>query len=221
MNVQRYDDDECIALSAIQHLRFCERQCALIHVEQEWEENRLTVEGKQLHERVHAGGREYRKDIRTEFGVRLKSSQLGLAGVADVVEFHAVSDGEGGTRWLPYPVEYKHGTMKADSTDMVQLCAQAIALEEATGETVGKGAIYYGKDRRRQEVEMDADLRTETIALAARLHTLLDSGILPPPVADRRCLQCSLREKCLPDTIGKKMNVRDWFERMIIEKDAE
>ena len=121
-----YSIDDLLPLSALQHIVFCERQCALIYTEQAWTENRLTVEGKIMHERVHDESRESRGDVRIDYGVSLRSLRLGLIGKADVVEFHRQPDGS----WRPFPVEYKRGKPKADDCDKVQLCAQAICLEE-------------------------------------------------------------------------------------------
>ena len=173
-----YTEDDLLPLSALQHLIFCERQCALIHIEQAWAENLFTAEGRIMHERVHEEGRESRGDIRVEHGLSLRSLRLGLIGKADVVEFHRWKGGS----WLPFPVEYKRGKPKKDNSDRVQLCAQALCLEEMLNIAVPEGALFYGKNRRRAEVVFDIPLRKETEDAAIRLHELIASGRTPKPV---------------------------------------
>ena len=202
-----YTEDDLIPLSALQHLIFCERQCALIHIEQVWEENRLTAEGRIMHERVHETGRESRGKVRVEHGLPLRSLRLGLIAKADVVEFHFVED----DRWLPFPVEYKRGKPKPDDCDKVQLCGQAICLEEMLNVTVPAGAIYYGKTRHRLDVEFDAQLRKQTEDAAGRAHELIESGRTPGAVYDKKCERCSLVTLCLPRTAQKKRTVLDYL----------
>ncbi len=205
-----YHEDEYIMLSALQHYLFCPRQCALIHLEQTWEENSLTMQGNILHEKVHESKREKRGDLITAYGLRLASARLGLSGQADVVEFHK---GERGcalpkTRgtWQPFPVEFKRGKPKKDNCDAVQLCAQALCLEDMLACEIPAGALFYGKNRRRKEVAFDAALRAETEHCVSAVHTLLNSGNTPPPVADKRCERCSLKDRCLPDTFAKNLS---------------
>ncbi|VAW34145.1 CRISPR-associated RecB family exonuclease Cas4 [hydrothermal vent metagenome] len=152
-----YDEDDLLPLSALQHILFCERQCALIHIEQLWVENMFTAQGRIMHERVDRSGGESRGDIRIEFALPLRSLRLGLIGKADAVEFHRQS--EGNPAWLPFPVEHKRGRPKKDNCDKVQLCAQALCLEETLSLTIPQGALFYGKNRRRQLVEFDEVLR--------------------------------------------------------------
>ena len=190
-----YPEDDLLPLSALQHLAFCERQCALIHLEQQWAENRLTAEGRQLHERVHEQESESRGDVRIVRALRIRSLRLGLTGVADVVEFYHQPDGTD----QPFPVEYKHGRPKPSRCDEIQLCAQAMCVEEMCATTVCSGAIFYGQPRRRLEITFGSDLRDETKALAARLHLLQRSGNTPPPVYEKKkCDHCSLQALCLP-----------------------
>ncbi len=200
-----FTEDDLRPLSALQHLVFCERQCALIHIEQIWLENRFTAEGKLLHERADAAGHESRVDLRVARAVALRSLRLGLSGRADVVEFQRAEGDQQGVRlpgaagrWRPFPVEYKRGKPKKHRADEVQLCAQALCLEEMLSMPVGEGALYYGRKRRRQAVAFDVGLRELTERMARRLHELLASGRTPEPVNDRRCDDCSLREVCLP-----------------------
>jgi CRISPR-associated exonuclease Cas4 len=193
-----YTEDELIQLSALQHIIFCERQCALIHIEQLWSENVLTAEGKIMHEKVDTANRESRGKIRIEYGVPMRSLRLGLIGKADVVEFHKAGD-----KWIPFPVEYKRGKPKLDDCDKVQLCAQAICLEEMMDVEISEGALFYGQTRHRYDVNFDSALRTETEEAAMRLRKLITSGITPPPVYSAKCKKCSLVELCLPK-VSKK-----------------
>ena len=206
-----YTEDDLIMVSALQHIVFCPRQCALIHIEQVWNENRATAEGRIMHERVHEEQRESRGDVRIEYGIPLRSLRLGLIGKADVVEFHRL-DKE--TR-QPFPVEYKRGKPKLDHCDMIQLCAQAMCLEEMLSISVPKGAIFYGRTRRRFDVSFDNALRNETEEAAKRARQLINSGITPPPVYEKRCESCSLIGECLPKKIGKKPSVKHYLTRMI------
>lgn len=194
-----------VPLSALQHLLYCERQCALIHVERVWVENRFTAEGRLLHERSDSGGTEVRGDVRIARGLGLRSERLGLVGRADVVEFHRAEEGAPGVelpgvsgRWRPVPVEYKRGRAKKGPEDRVQLCAQALCLEEMLGVDIPEGALFYGKTRRRTDVTFDQELREQTERAARRVHELVADARVPPPVADARCERCSLLDVCLP-----------------------
>ncbi|CTQ33128.1 CRISPR-associated protein Cas4 [Jannaschia rubra] len=183
---------DSLPLSALQHWLFCPRQCALIHVERLWEENRLTAEGRVLHERADEGLPESREGMRVLRSVHVASERLGVHGVADVVEMR------GG---VPFPVEYKRGRPKAHRADEVQLCAQAICLEEMTGLDVPEGALFYGARRRRQAVAFDADLRGLTERVAAEARAAMAQGALPPPVYEAgRCEACSLHGLCRPQS---------------------
>ena len=209
-----YHEDDLLMISALQHLLFCPRQCAFIHIEQLWTENRLTAEGRILHERVHTAASQSRRKVRVEFDMPIRSLQLGLIGRGDVVEFHLQDDGV----WLPFPVEYKRGRPKKDDSDRVQLCAQALCLEEMVGVSVPAGALYYGKKNRRTEVEFDSELRHITEDTAVRLHKLLSDTVTPAPEYSPRCENCSFLETCLPKTAGKKGRVKNYMKRMIIQE---
>lgn len=209
-----------IPLSALQHLLYCERQCALIHVERVWVENRYTAEGRLLHERSDAGGTEVRGDVRIARGLGLRSERLGLIGRADVVELHRAPEGDetGGAelpgvvgRWRPVPVEYKRGRPKDRRCDEVQLCAQALCLEEMLDVAIPEGALFYGKTRRRTRVVFDRALREQTERAARRARELIASAELPPPVADDRCTRCSLLDVCLP--FAPRHSARRYLER--------
>jgi CRISPR-associated exonuclease Cas4 len=207
-------EDDLLPLSALQHLAFCERQCALIHIEQQWSENLFTAQGRVLHEKVHSETAERRRDVRVEYGMSLRSLRLGLIGKADVIEFHRMPD-DG--IWQPFPVEYKRGRKKLDNRDNVQLCAQALCLEEMLKVVIPGGAIYYGKERRRTDVAFDGALREETAETARRLRRLIESGKTPPPVYEEKCDTCSLLGICLPRTLEKGKSVTRYFAEMTKE----
>jgi len=210
-----YTDDELLPLSALQHLQFCERQCALIHVEQLWVENRFTAEGRILHDHVDSGGRESRKKIRVEFSVPLRSLSLGLIGKADVVEFHKEKIADGKSIWRPFPVEYKRGKPKKNNCDRIQICAQALCLEEMTGCDVHEGALFYGKTRRRKDVAFDQNLRQETMETAVRLHDLVKERKTPLPQFTAKCRHCSFIDLCLPEKVGGQRSARQYLNKLI------
>lgn len=203
-----YPEDQLLPMSALQHLLFCERQCALIHLEQAWLENALTAEGRVLHDRAHDGPDEARlapggNALRITRGLPVRSSALGLSGQCDVVEFH----GSGQVT----PVEYKRGKPKSHHADEVQLCAQALALEEMLGAAVPRGALYYGERRRRTEIVFDEALRALTRDTARRLHALIAGGVTPPAAREKKCDTCSLLPVCLPDALRFRRNAAAWF----------
>jgi len=221
-----FDEDELLPISALEHLVFCERQCALIHVERVWYENQATVEGRNLHDRAHDAGTELRGDVRTARGLMLRSLRLGLSGKTDVVEFRQLSeDDTGGVRldgvngrWRPFPVEYKRGRLRHEQSYSVQLCAQALCLEEMLSVTVPEGALFYGKTARRQAVVFDDALRQETESAAKRLHDLFARGETPKPdYQKRRCRQCSLFDVCLPQASGSRKSVQDYLARNLTD----
>ena len=207
-----FTEDDLLPLSALQHLLFCERQCALIHIEQAWEENRYTAEGRILHERVDAGGVESRGSTRLAYSLPLRSLSLGLSGKADVVEFHR--EGEGTVIWRPFPVEHKRGKPKKADWDKVQLCAQAMCLEEMLGVEVPKGALFYGKTRRRTDVVFDENLRRKTEETASRLHELITNGVTTAPIYTPVCENCSFLEACLPQFLEKKRSVKTYLKTL-------
>jgi len=211
-----FSESDLLPISALQHLVFCERQCALIHLEGLWAENRLTAEGRQLHQWVDEPGVASRTDVRIARGVPLACYRLGLSGRADIVEFHQVAEGEPGTLlpgvaglWQPVPVEYKRGRPKKDGSDEVQLCAQVLALEEMLATSVPTGVLFYGQTRRRVEVPIAAALRARTETLAARMHEIIRSGRTPQVKYEKKCDNCSLLELCLPKvTDGRRSALR-------------
>lgn len=198
-----YREDDYLQLSGLQHFAFCRRQWALIHIEQQWRDNLRTVEGDILHERAHDETiKERSRDKITVRGLRVFSAELGISGACDVVEFLHSKDGaklngESGL-WLPYPVEYKRGSSKQKDADRLQLCAQAMCLEQMFGCPVPEGALYYGETRRRERVALDAGLREQVAAMLAEMHAYDSRGYTPKVKPGRHCNACSLKELCLP-----------------------
>ena len=195
--------EEYLLLSGIQHFCFCRRQWALIHLEQQWQENLRTAEGRLDHSRCHDDTlREKRGNLLTVRGMRVVSHTLKLSGICDVVEFHAHPDGvplqgrEG--LWLPLPVEYKHGAPKESDADRLQLCAQGMALEEMLVCEVPRGALFYQETRRREVVELTLELRQKTQAMADEMNAFFARGHTPKVKPGRHCNACSLKELCLP-----------------------
>lgn len=206
------DDDDLIPLSAVQHWLVCPRQCALIHLEQSWEDNRLTAEGHVMHAAVDQLGAVARDGVRRVTGMPLRSDRLRLVGRADVVEFHPSPDGD-----IPFPIEHKRGRDKDDDSDRVQLCAQALCLEEMLGVAVPQGALFYGKTRRRLVVAFDEALRCTTEDSAAAIAAMMASGRTPPPIPIPACRGCSLKELCLPDALAAR-SVADYLKRRLVER---
>jgi len=196
-----------LPLSALQHLVFCPRQCALIHLEGLWDSNQYTAEGGILHARVHELGCETRGDTRIARRVALRSLQLGLAGMADCVAFTYC----GKQIIAAFPVEYKRGRPKPHHADEVQLCAQALCIEEMLHIAVPNGALFYGQTRRRLPVEFDDGLRARTHGAAMRLHELFDSRCTPPAVHDKKCRLCSLINLCLPRVTSGASSARSYL----------
>lgn len=200
-----YSEDELLPLSGLQHLSFCERQWALIHVEGLWEESSDTLRGKFFHERVDTSGYSCRAGLRAERSVRLASYVYGLYGVADIVEY-GIDD-----KSSIMPVEYKVGKPKVEDWDRLQVCAQALCLEEMEGIRIDAGALFYGETRRREVVEITEKLRGRVECLARRMHELYALGLTPKAEARSRCRRCSLREECLP-SIGERSALDYWEE---------
>lgn len=201
------DDDNYLMLSGVQHFAFCPRQWALIHIEQQWVDNIHTVVGQHVHERVDDWmADETRGRVRTVRAMPLVSEHLRLRGIADVVEFHRTTEeyvdtvqleGRDGI-WRVVPVEYKKGTPKSDDRDEVQLCAQAICLEEMLNISISSGYLYYASIKRRDEVMFSDRLRKRVLAITERMHELFTQGRTPPAIYDKRCDSCSLLSICKP-----------------------
>ena len=206
-------EDDLIPISALQHYSYCPRQCALIHIEQVFDENLYTLRGRAVHELVDEPSSRRERGLRVERALPLYCQRIGLVGKADVVEFEA--DG------APYPVEYKHGPRRQRLHDELQLAAQALCLEEMTGYAVPKGAIFHHSSRRRREVEIGPELRAEVERITPLIRAMLASGRLPPPVNDARCRQCSLKDLCQPKAIAAKSRLRELTETLYQSEDDE
>ena len=212
-----YPESDLVPLSALQHYVVCPRQCALIHLEAVWIENARTAEGRVQHERVDRGGAEARRNVRRAYGVALRSLRLGIAGRADVVEFHRAADGSE----RPFPVEHKRGRPKTGDEDRVQLCAQALCLEEMLGTPVPEGALFYGQSRRRTDVAFTTELRNRAEAAAAAVRQLFETGATPPPPAVAPCQSCSLLPACRPDAFrARRRSVESWISAQLADTAA-
>lgn len=209
-------DDELVPISALQHYLFCPRQCALIHLEQLWLEDGATAEGRILHERADGGARDRRDGVRRVRALALHSARHGLIGKADVVELHGAPPA-----LRPFPVEYKRGRPKAHRADEVQLCAQALCLEDMFGCVVAEGALFYGETQRRQPVAIDATLRTLTLATLEAVRAMLHSRRTPAPVEQPGCKRCSLAPLCRPQAIAARPAISRWLARQLDQALAE
>jgi CRISPR-associated exonuclease Cas4 len=198
------DEDHLLPLSALQHWLYCPRQCGLIHLEQMWAENNFTAQGQVLHHKAHEGADESKAGVRITRSLPVRSFTLGISGQCDIVEFH----GDGRV----VPVEYKRGKPKSHRADEVQLCAQAMCLEEMLGVTITSGCLFYGENRRRTVVQLDAPLRQLVTDTAATLHAMIDSRETPLAEYDsRRCDACSLIDLCQPKSMRFKRGAQAWF----------
>ena len=198
-----YPEEEYLMISGIQHFAFCRRQWALIPIEQVWQENVRTAEGRILHEKCHdACQKEKRGRLLISRGLRVFSRTMGVSGVCDVVEFHEAEEGAVLQKhpgfWVPYPIEYKHGDGKSLDADRLQLCAQAMCLEEMYCTGVSKGALFYATPHRREEVVFDTDLRDRVRQIFAEMHQDMARGHTPRVKPSKSCQACSLKPICLP-----------------------
>jgi len=214
---------DMLMLSGLQHFAFCRRQWALIHIEQQWAENVRTVEGNILHRRAHDAQQfELRGDLLIARGMRIKSDKLGVTGVCDVVEFRrdetgvALAGREG--RWQPYPVEYKRGQPKENNADELQLCGQAMCLEEMLVCSIPEGSLFYGETRRRKQVMFTPELRGQVEQLLAEMHQYFDRGYTPKVRRTKACNACSLKDLCLPQ-LTRTGSVHSYIQRHLQEDD--
>lgn len=212
-----YKEEEYLQLSGLQHFSFCRRQWALIHIEQQWAENLRTADGRILHEKAHDGSqRETRGDLVITRDMSIHSRSLGISGSCDVVEFRRCSDGvalagkEG--LWQPYPVEYKRGAPKVSDADRLQLCAQAICLEEMLCCDIPEAALFYGETRRRETVLLSEELRAQVRAMLGEMHELYRRSHTPKVKPTKGCNACSLRELCLPK-LAKRRSVKEYIQK--------
>lgn len=203
-----YSEEDYLMLSGIQHFAFCQRQWALIHIEQQWAENYKTTAGELMHKKAHdEGSFEKRGSLLIVRGLRIASHELGLSGQCDVVEFHESEEGidifgyDG--KWIPVPIEYKHGTPKENNADELQLCAQAFCLEEMFQTSISGGSLYYGENRRRSRVEFTEELRSATKETARKMHEMFRRGHTPNVKTSKKCKSCSLANLCLPKLLTR------------------
>ena len=203
--------EDPIPLSALQHWIYCPRQCGLIHLEQQFEDNVHTARGQAVHHLVDTPGYEVKRGVRVERALPLWSDRFGLIGKADLVEFHP--DGR------IYPVEFKHGRKRGRIHDDIQLAAQAMCLEDMLGRPVPQGAIYHASSHRRREVDITEDLRALVRETADAIRAMLASGILPPPVNDARCRECSLREICQPELLAQQTQMDRLKQHLFLPDD--
>lgn len=203
------DDAGLISISALNHYLYCPRRCALVHIEQQWFENRFTIEGQVLHEHVDSNESSNTGGIRVVRSLSICSQSLGLVGRADVVEFH-----DNGTI---FPVEYKRGKPKSNQSDEVQLCAQALCLEEMLDVEIPAGALFYGQRHRRKTVGFDSELRQLVETIAGQVHELFKNGKTPLAEYSKKCDHCSLLHSCMPKSCRKNRSVRRYMSRMLKE----
>lgn len=208
-------EEDFLLLSGLQHFAFCRRQWALIHIEQQWNENQLTVQGNILHEKAHdSEKRELHGDVLITRGMQIHSYELGVSGACDVVEFHRTADGiplpnrEG--LWRPYPVEYKRGSPKTIDADRLQLCAQGMCLEEMLCCDIPEGALFYGEIRHREVVAFTPELREKVRTMLEEMHELYQRRYTPKVKPTKSCHACSLQEVCLSKLYRRK-SVREYL----------
>lgn len=214
-----YGEEDYLMLSGIQHFAFCRRQWAMIHIEQQWAENYRTTAGELMHKKAHDDASfEKRGDLLIIRGMRISSRNLGFSGQCDVVEFHQDENGVSlfgyDGKWKPIPVEYKRGTPKENNADELQLCAQAMCLEEMLQVYVQDGYLYYGENRRRSHVDFTDSLREEVRTVAKEMHELFQRGYTPNVKPSKKCKACSLENLCLPK-LQKTVKVREYIEKGI------
>ena len=217
-----YQEDKYLMISGIQHFKFCRRQWALIHIEQQWAENVHTVTGELMHKKAHDPYlTEKRKDTIISRALPVSSRTLGVSGECDIVEFQRVEDGIRlhGHRGLyhVYPVEYKKGKPKETEEDHLQLAAQAMCLEEMFSTDIPEGAIFYGETRRREIVPISAQLRKEVAAILEEMHQYYERGYTPKVKYQKACSACSLKEICLPE-LGRNVSVKTYIEQALKEE---
>ena len=205
-------DERLIPLSALQHYVFCPRQCSLIHSEQVWADNYLTAQGNQLHERVDHGAPETRKNIRFERGINVAAPQLGITGKLDLLEFHIKDH-------IYIPVEYKRGRPKKDDSDRVQLCAQALCIEEMTNQEVATGSLWYWQTRKRVDIEINEPLRQTTLNIIQEVKQLFNRGITPKPILTKACDACSLNNLCFPTLFSQDKSTKYLKELYCMDSD--
>ena len=221
--MKEYKEEDYLMLSGIQHFAFCRRQWALIHIEQQWQENVRTVEGELLHKRAHdTYSSEKRNDVVISRGLPVHSSEMGVSGVCDTVEFRRAEEGitlhgHRGT-FQVYPVEYKRGKPKDTQIDILQLTAQAMCLEEMLSCTIAEGAVFYGEIKRRERIEFTDELKEQVRTMFSEMHQYFDRKYTPKVKWSKSCNACSLKDICLPK-LGKAASVKEYIKSAIGEDD--
>ena len=211
-------DERPLALSALQHFAYCSRQCALIHTEQAWADNFFTAQGNALHERVDQGAPEQRKGVRFERSVAVESEAYGLHGKLDLLEIETNPETQ---EKRYFPVEYKRGKPKIEDWDRIQLCAQALCIEEMRQTTVDAGAIWYWQERKREQIVIDASLRAATLQVIEATRAMLFSQTTPAPTTHKsRCKACSLLDICQPSVFRMDRSAK-YVEQMFVANDSE
>ncbi len=214
-----YEEDDYLMLSGLQHFMYCRRQWALIHIEQQWEENERTVDGNLFHAVAHDKAKvEKRGSLLITRGLPIKSAKLGMSGICDVVEFHKSTNGislfSHDGLWLPYPIEYKKGIPKENDADELQLCGQAICLEEMLACHISSGSLFYGEIRRRKEITFTNELREKVFHISEEMHDLWKKGHTPNVKWKKGCNACSLKDICVPK-LGKTKSVDTYIEKRL------
>lgn len=218
--VTRYSEEDLLPLSGIQHFAFCERQWGLIHIERQWNENVLTAEGRLMHEKVDDPYSDNtRADVKIIRSVPLISRKLGFYGVADVIEVHKAYESREDVKYSI--VEYKRGKPKKDEIDEVQLCAQAVCLEEMLNIKLEHGFVYYGEIRHRHKVLLDESLRTKVEEMAKKMHFLFEKGETPSPILKNHCKNCSLVHICMPKHLSDRGKAKTYLRGIIREMERE
>lgn len=218
-----YQEDDYLMISGLQHFSFCRRQWGLIHLEQQWKDNLRTTEGELMHERAHNHEiREKRGDLLIIRGLRVASPIMGISGICDVVECYRCKDGiklfgEEGA-WSVYPVEYKHGTQKVIDADRLQLCAQAMCLEEMLGCQIEEAILYYRESRKREHVSLDETLRVKVKDMIREMRDYYSRGYTPKVKTGKHCNACSLKEICVP-TLCKAISASKYMQERLSEVD--
>jgi CRISPR-associated exonuclease Cas4 len=212
---ERGETDDFLPLSGLQHVVFCERQAALIHVERVWQENTATALGRIVHERADQPGRDHRRGVRVVRAMPLLSHRLRVVGVADTVEYHRTAPRSQAE--IPFPVEYKRGRARSQLADQVQLCAQAICLEELHGIEIPEGALFYDASHRRVSVSFSNALREQTAAAAARMHELFAKRLVPSAKHGPHCKSCSLESICMPELTSRRDRVSSYLAQLVDE----
>jgi CRISPR-associated exonuclease Cas4 len=214
-----YDEEELLPVSGLQHLLYCPRRAALVHIEDIWTDNIFTATGTIMQERVDSARRhESRQGVRIVRNLQVRSLRLGLTGKCDVVEFHSDPSAAGSLE-QPFPVEHKRGALREEEGYLVQLCAQALCLEEMLDVPIPRGAIYFGATARRLEVEFDNDLRQRTEDAAQQLHALVTAGLTPPAECGPKCEKCSLKRMCLPQSTTSSNSAGAYLDSLFYDEE--